>query len=427
MTEQELREQVRQLLLSNSRQGYSKLLKINYCYINPSPGKYPFQFWWDTCFHVFILCALGEYELAKKNMVSLFAVQEEDGFIGHEVSWQRILPTTPRDILQARPKFQHLRPNMSALIEPPMVAQAVLRIYEETHDLAFLSTILPKLEKYFRWLSEHRDLDGDGLITIITPFESGMDWKPSFDPIVGFPHGPGNFSLYLRVVSVDLRNFLHRYNLRAIYKANYCLVKEVGFNTMYAQDLSALARLCSIVPAKEAEDYQARAEKVTRRMVELMYDEETSAFYDVYGHTNTKSKILTPTIFFPLVLPGISEQIARDVIEKHLFNEDEFQSPYPIPSVAMNDPSFSPKETPPFLWRGPTWVMYNWFVYQCLLYRKYRKEADTLLETMKTLIEKSGFREYYDPLSAEGYGEKNFTWSGLVVDMMRVRDEIQKS
>ncbi len=45
-------------------------------------------------------------------------------------------------------------------------------------------------------------------------------------------------------------------------------------------------------------------------------------------------------------------------------------------------------------------------------------EADRLLNSMKELITKSGFREYYDPLSGEGYGAKNFTWPGLILDMM---------
>jgi hypothetical protein len=33
------------------------------------------------------------------------------------------------------------------------------------------------------------------------------------------------------------------------------------------------------------------------------------------------------------------------------------------------------------------------------------------------LVEKSGFREYYDPVTGEGHGAREFTWSGLLVDM----------
>lgn len=38
------------------------------------------------------------------------------------------------------------------------------------------------------------------------------------------------------------------------------------------------------------------------------------------------------------------------------------------------------------------------------------EEAHKLAEITVSLIEKSGFREYYNPLTGEGYVAKNFTW-----------------
>jgi hypothetical protein len=52
----------------------------------------------------------------------------------------------------------------------------------------------------------------------------------------------------------------------------------------------------------------------------------------------------------------------------------------------------------------------------------YTQEANKLLETVQKLIEMSDFREYYYPFSGVGYGASEFTWSGLVVDMIRIRD-----
>jgi hypothetical protein len=40
-----------------------------------------------------------------------------------------------------------------------------------------------------------------------------------------------------------------------------------------------------------------------------------------------------------------------------------------------------------------------------------------LRRSLSTLVEKSGFRKYYDPISGEGRGALEFTWSGLIVDM----------
>ena len=35
------------------------------------------------------------------------------------------------------------------------------------------------------------------------------------------------------------------------------------------------------------------------------------------------------------------------------------------------------------------------------------------------VIKKSGFREYYNPLTGDGLGAKDFGWSTLVMDMMK--------
>jgi len=156
-------------------------------------------------------------------------------------------------------------------------------------------------------------------------------------------------------------------------------------------------------------------------MIDKMYDPEACAFYDLYGPADTKIRVLTPTIFFPLVIHELPESITEALIDRHFLHKQEFDTPFPIPSVALSDPSFYPYESE-YLWRGPTWVFYNWFVYQCLYYRGFRDEAARLVEAIRKLIQLSGFREYYNPFSGEGYGARDFTWSGLVVDMLNLEE-----
>lgn len=421
MNNQQIRKQVKKILLKNLNEGYSKHFKQNYSFIQPSTETYPFQYFWDTCLHVFILTALGECQLAKKNISSLFALQEPDGFVGHIIYWDRIKPGIWTDIFQSKPSFSMFRPHMSALIQPPLAAQAVERIYDQTKDKEFLKAIVPKLCKYFDWLAANRDFSGDGLLSIIAPFESGMDWKPSYDQVVGFRHGPAGKNLKLRVVLNDVRNFVRGYNIKKIQRAGHFNVKDVGFNTIYAQNLLALARLCKLIKHPGVKRYTDLSHKVQAAMVNKMYDKTDAAFYDLTGPNDQPIKILTPTIFFPIVLRGLAKHISQNVLDKHFFNKDEFSLKFPIPSVAQNDPSFDPTESL-FLWRGPTWVVFNWFVFQCLYYKGFKKEARKLSSTIKQLVSQSGFREYYNPLTGKGYGAPDFTWSGLVVDMLNLED-----
>ncbi|MGB7841657.1 MAG: hypothetical protein WBL21_02620 [Salinimicrobium sp.] len=136
-------------------------------------------------------------------------------------------------------------------------------------------------------------------------------------------------------------------------------------------------------------------------------------------------KILTPTIFYPVILKDIPSEVSEMVMKRHFFNSDEFHTKYPIPSLATNEEAFDPGASI-YIWRGPTWIVNNWFLHKYLVKQNYTKEAERLIDSVKSLIEKSGFREYYDPFTGEGHGAKNFTWCGLVLDMIRSVKEVKE-
>ena len=90
-------------MYNNIRARVFPYLKAHYCYVMPSPERYPFQWWWDSCFHTFILCALNEIELAKQNFKTLFTMQKEDGFIVHMIFCESMLPKDKLNILEGLP------------------------------------------------------------------------------------------------------------------------------------------------------------------------------------------------------------------------------------------------------------------------------------------------------------------------------------
>lgn len=428
MDETELRERVRQLMYANLREGYSTFLKEDYCYIQPSPQKYPFQWFWDTFFHVYILCALKEFELAKKNLQSLFVMQEENGFVGHMIYWKSLLPPSVWQLLESHPTLQQFRPHMSAMIQPTFAAQTLERIYQDTLDEDYVKKMLPKVQRYHEWLIVERCFEDNNLIFIISPFESGIDEKPAYDPLIGSSPKKGSLKQYLQLMKIESGNFFRRYHVPKIYRTGKFIVKDVAMNTIYALDLFALSRLCRQTGDKvNALRFDSLGHKVSASILKLMYHEHDQAFYDLAGHENKQLRSLSFSIFFPIVLPGTPAEVSKKIIEKHLFNKDEFDLPFPIPSLSKSEKTFNPSAAESwffdFLWRGPTWPMQNWFLYKWLLTNGYKDPAEKLLFSLKKLVGLSGFREYYNPFTGKGYGAKNFTWPGLVVDMIQTRNE----
>jgi glycogen debranching enzyme len=422
MSEEELRAAVRELMLRNETHGYSGLLGQHYCYIAPALKAYPFQWFWDSCFHVVILARLGEYDVAKRSLRSLFAMQEDNGFVGHMIFWKQVLPQRRTDVIQARPTWQTLRPHMSSLIQPPLAAIALHTLYEACGDRVYLGEMYARVRRHHEWLARNRDFDGDGLLTIISPFESGMDWKASYDPVLGYKQRDTNRRLYTsplfwKAIGVDGANFLRRYDLARIKRRAKFLVKDAGFNAIYAWDLECMERLAQLAGDDPA-IFSERRRRVLKSMLALMYDEKDGAFYDVKEPGSQKIRVRTPTIFFPLALAELDQKIAERVVAAHFDKEDEFRARWPIPSVELRDPSFFAGDTA-FLWRGPTWACINWFLYHALRKRGFDGHAERLRRSLWELIEKSGFREYYDPLTGEGHGAREFTWSGLLIDMLQ--------
>ncbi|HCF98995.1 MAG TPA: glycoside hydrolase, partial [Chloroflexi bacterium] len=83
--------------------------------------------------------------------------------------------------------------------------------------------------------------------------------------------------------------------------------------------------------------------------------------------------------------------------------------------TALNSPWFNPEN----YWLGPVWINTNWMVMHGLASYGRRDLAETLKRDSLSLIAKSGFREYFNPISGEGYGTDSFSWSAaLSIDLL---------
>jgi hypothetical protein len=359
-----------------------------FAYTCPSPTHYPWQWYWDSCFTAVSWRHLAP-ERSRRELDSLLAAQRSDGFIGHTIFWN-----TPLD------GFRRFTYNvitrdapMTASIQPPALAWA-WRI--AVGDPARV----PAIRRHHRWLEANRDLDGDGLIWIVQPDESGLDASPLFDHVWGRrAHGQPGYVLLVR------RNRRFGYDLRRIAAAGGPVCCEVMTNVLYSLSRSALG-----LPS------------LTGRLLERMYDERRGLFWPLVRPASRHHPALTWTALAPLALPDLPEEIGHRIVSEHLLNPARFWLPVPPPSVAADDPSFSADDHAYLglrrYWRGPTWVNAAWLLWLGLVRLGYEQPAEHLARRIAAALAQNGLREYYNPQSGAGMGALSFGWSTLVLELI---------
>lgn len=406
-----LREEARRVLTQNHRVGVSNWhdehgMPRRFEFTCPSPRSYPFQWFWDSCFHAIALTHVN-IEWAKAELRSLVAGAQPDGLLPHILFWERerFLHVMEQQTLRLR------GPYFSASIQPPVIALAIERVYQASGDRQFLADVLPHAAAFFHWLRDRRDPEQNGLIAIVQPDESGVDASPKYDPLLGYPRN--NDELVTAINAIYARYQQLPADDHALIQADVFVVEDVLVNSIYAQGLEAMARLS---PEPEAAVFRAWAAHVCNALVEQCYDSERGLFLDLLTVAHRRTTVNTISALCPLMVDGLDETIAHRLIQ-HLRAPGEYALPYPIPSVAGDEPTFNPDHPRGFIWRGPTWINTNWFLAHALVARGEAELAWHITERTMALVEGSGFRECYNPLTGEGQQSRDFSWSTLVIDM----------
>ena len=382
-----IRQTCEATLRQNWREGVRETDRVPFAYTCPSPGHYPWQWYWDSCFTA-ITWRHFDPTRSQRELKSLLAAQREDGFIGHTIFWN-----TP---LTGRRRFTYnvtsSNASMTSSIQPPVLAWA-WRI--AVGDPA----TVPGIVRHYDWLSANRDLDGDGLVWIVQPDESGLDASPQFDAVWGRrAHDKPGFILLVR------RNRRLGYDLKRINAAGGPVCCEVATNVLHCLSLLALGRP-SLTPA----------------IVERMYNRTTGLFEPLVRPRPKHTPSRTWAALAPLALPDLPQDIGRRLVEDHLLDEQQFWLPVPPPSVPPNEPGFSLRDDHHLwirrYWRGPTWINAAWLVWLGLTRLGYDEQAQALGTRIMSAVLAQGLREYYDPYTGRGMGAVDFAWSSLVMEL----------
>lgn len=420
------------MLAANDLGGFTK----------PAPRQYPHQWNWDSAF---IAIGLSGYDVARgrEEVRALLRGQWRNGMVPHIV-----YHTGPSDYFPD-PAFWQVAgsPNApavetSGITQPPLLATAVLRLHEHSADadesLAFVREVYPALLAWHRWFHRERDPQGEGLVCVIHPWESGLDNSPRWDAAlarmdlsrvpayrrrdtvhVNAAERPTNADYDRFMVLVDLFRAA-RYDQAAILARSPYVIQDTLLNAILYRANADLRVLAGLIGAPTGE-LDGWLEQQAAAFARKLWDEGSGLYLDYDLRAQERIAANTIATFVPLYAGIPDAATAARLVTAHLTNAAEYApggdpaTVVGVPTTPKNSPVFDPRR----YWRGPVWVNTNWLVIQGLRRYGYDALAATLRQHTLDLVAGAGFREYFDPRNGEGYGTGGFSWSAaLTLDLL---------
>ncbi len=398
-----LRAAGEQVLRDNWREG-TRGDGVRYAFTCPAPPRYRHMWHWDSCFHAIAWRHIDPAR-ARAELRTVLRSGRSDGFLPHTVFWDAPAGWRRAPLYATRGVFGALH---TETIGPPLLAFAWELVADASPDEpAFRREALGRLATHLRWLEHERDPDGDGLLSILAPDESGLDDSPKYDPVFGrLSHDRPGYALLME------RGRRARWDSHALIGRYEHHVEDVWVNVAYALSLHAMARLSG------DDAWTSRAARVEHALIERCLDDRTGLFFDLAGRDERPVRISTWSALSPLALPGMPEHVRRRLVEEHLLDERAYRAPVGIPSVSMQERSFNPRWDRFRTWRGPSWVNTAWLLVPAMRELGYERAAGRVVASLAEAAASGGFREYYQPLTGQGLGARGFGWSTLLLDLL---------
>jgi alpha,alpha-trehalase len=409
-----LDERATQILIDNDRGGYTI----------PTPRLYPYQWNWDSAF-----AALGFSVFNRRRawleLETLFEGQWADGMVPH-IIFRRNNP----DYFPGPEIWQSgTTPPSSGHSQPPVVSSIVRHLVDsgDVADRQRAELLFHKIFAWHNWYHTMRDVDGIGLVGIVHPWESGRDNCPDWDLGLDGIDVPADLDRYERrdtdCVDADERPTSLQYDryLTIVKFGRECgwdhhhIARDgpffmadpgIQFILMRAdRDLLALAEQFGFgEQAQRLRNWIARSVEGCQQL----WNDDVGAYCARDLKTGCFSKGMTSVSMLAFYAgAGTDEQRARLIEHAHVILQ---KCRYGFPSWDPRSPTFEPKR----YWRGPVWAVVNYMMVQGLEECGETALAERMKSDTLKLIETSGFHEYFDPMTGEGLGGTDFTWTAAI-------------
>jgi hypothetical protein len=411
--------------------------------IKAAPALYPHQWSWDAAF-VSIGLAHLSLDRAVQEMRALFRGQWKNGMLPHIV-YSADVPSDAYFPDAGRWDVAHVSPDApggiatSGIIQPPVHAIAIRRICDQANPeqgRAIASEFYGPLLEWHRYLLSARDPEVSGLITIVHPWESGMDNSPRWDRAMAriqVPRGelppskrrdlahvsdagqrPTNedYDRFMWIVEVLKRG---SYRVDRIYDELPFRVKDIFMSAMLVAANEALIRIAALADG-DLDDLtiiESWIDRGRRGLAEQwLPDEGLCCDRDVID--DSWIKVQTIATFAPLLAGQLTADTRTALIR--VWSSEVFTGHPGLrwalpPSTSPGEPSFVPNR----YWRGPVWPVMNWLLWWAWERLGEVEIAAALRSNALGQVSTAGFAEYVEPFTGEALGSDDQSWTAAVV------------
>jgi hypothetical protein len=299
-------------------------------------------------------------EIARNNHLIFFALQKEDGQL-------------PCSIKMNSVGFGQIQ-----MVVP--IATTAWELAQKWGDNELLEKAYTACSRWDAWLRRYRNTRGTGLCEGFCTYDTGHDNSPRWK---GIPN---------RCPDADARKCPPVPGMPR-------LCPDLSA-TVYGGRVALAAMAKALGKQSEADRWTGDAETIRKLIIEKLYSPEDAAFYDL----DTEGHFIR--IRGDVISRVLGEHVADDklfatIYERQIHNPKAFWAPYPLPSIALDDPAFV-RPIPRNSWggasqaltalRAPRWMEH------------YGKPADLAwmmqrwIESISRHIE---FRQQMDPLTGD--------------------------
>jgi hypothetical protein len=417
----------------------------------PSSTLYPHQWLWDSCF-VAMGLACSDPRRAAGELRSLFRGQWANGMLPHMIFADGVHDVGSRRIWQSRRDPRAPRDvATSCITQPPLVAVAAQRVAAalpppEAREL--LAELLPKLVAYHSWLYTERDPEQVGLVTLIHPWESGLDTSPPWMRALERMPMPWwlriasalRLARILRRLRYDTRQLpavertsdddglrmlalavltkRYHFDLHRLPRTRAVLIEDLAFNALLIVANHALEDIADDLghdlPATLLSRFRS-----AEAALETLWHDERGQYFSRDAATGALIEIPTIATFFPLWSRTLPPARAAQLMQR-LRDPNQYWPAHPVPSVPLDAADFEAAR----YWKGPTWINANWIIIEGLRAHGEPELAASLRDKSLELVDAAGCYEYFSPLTGDGHGANDFSWTAaLTIDLSHASDE----